>query len=291
MIKNKLVRLTSSIHNTPHLMTSKSLDLILDYLYSRNQNGIQMLMPMGGEQEDDNEDEPDDMDDFDESPLPIVVIEVCGTLTYRPVETMCGEVGTSYKELEEQVEDAIEMGATTILMNFNSGGGEAAHVFECCENIRTMCDEAGVSLIGYIEDMACSAAYAIAVICDELYINPSACSGSIGCVISLLDTSKAMENEGYKRIYITSGKNKVPFAEDGSFKKEFLDRLQEDVDKLNTQFCDHVAKYAGIDSKIIRGFEAEVFDAEDSLKNGLVNGIMTNKEFVKYIVDKTKGSM
>ena len=52
-----------------------------------------------------------------------------------------------------------------------------------------------------------------------------------------------------------------------------------------------VAKYAGIDSKIIRGFEAEVFDAEDSLKNGLVNGIMTNKEFVKYIVDKTKGSM
>lgn len=287
MNKNSLIRLTASLHNTPHLITVKSFDAILEYLDSRNANGIQMLMPMKAE--DDEDEMPDDMDDFDESPLPIVVIDVCGTLTYKPVETMCGEVGTSYKGLEEQVEDAIEMGATTVIMNFNSGGGQAAHVFECCENIRSMCDEADVSLIGYVEDMACSAAYALAVICDEVYINPSACAGSIGCVISLLDTSKAMEMEGYKRIYITSGTNKVPFDADGSFKKSFLEDLQKDVDKLNMQFSEHVSKYSGIDSKVIRGFEAAVFDAEESVSNGLVNGVMTNKEFVKYIVDKQKG--
>lgn len=287
MIKNSLLRLTASIHNTPHLMTTKSLDIVLDYLYSRNSSGVQMLMPM--KEEDDSEDEPDDMDDFDESPLPVVVIDVCGTLTYRPIETMCGEVGTSYKRLEECVEDAIEMGATTIIMNFNTGGGEAAHIFECCENIRAMCDEAEVTMIGFIEDMACSAGYAIACICDELYINPSAYAGSIGAVVALCDESKAMEMEGYKKIYITSGNKKVPFAEDGSFKPEFIKSLQEQVDKLNAQFCDHVAKYTGIDSKIIRGFEAETFDADTALSKGLVNGIMTNKEFVKFVVDKTKG--
>lgn len=290
MPKHSLLRLSTKIHNTPHLITTQAFDVILDYLEARNSKGIQMLMPMGDDSKEE-EDTPDDMDDFDESPLPIVVIDVCGTLTYKPVETMCGEVGTSYQSLQEDVESAIEDGATTIIMNFSSGGGEASHVFETVEEIRKMCDETGVTLLGYIDTMACSAAYAIAAACDELYINPSASSGSIGCVISLLDTSKAMEMEGYKRIYITSGENKVPFAEDGSFKKSFIDGLQKSVDKLNNEFTDHVAKYTGLSTSDIKGFEAEVFDAEDSLSNGLVTGIMTNKEFVKYVVDKQKGTM
>ena len=295
MSKHSLLRLTSSLYNTPQLIDATTFDTILGYLHKRN-DGLQMLMPNQPppQASDTEEEEPDDMDDFDESPLPVVVINIEGSLSYKPVETMCGVIGTSYQGLEEDVEEAIEDGATTIIMNFASGGGQAQHCFETANNIRAMCDEAGVKLIGYIDEISCSASYAISCVCDELYINPTACAGSIGCVVALLDSSENDKQEGYKRIYITSGANKVPFDEAGAFKKEFLQEIQDSVDKMNNSFVEHVAKYTGIDAKIIRGFEAASFDAEDSLSNGLVNGIMTNREFVKYVVQNVttdKGSM
>jgi len=292
MINHSLIRLTSSLYNTPQLIDTQSFETILSYLQKRNE-GLQLLVPQADmpQEQEDEEEEPDDMDDFDESPLPVTVIEVCGSLTYKPVMTMCGLVGTSYQQLEEDVEEAIEDGNTTIILNFSSGGGSAAHCFETANNIRAMCDEAGVKLIGYIDEIACSAAYAIACVCDELYINPTACAGSIGCVVALLDTSEHDKEEGYKRIYITSGANKVPFDESGAFKKEFLQEIQDSVDKMNNSFVEHVAKYTGLDAKIIRGFEAATFDADQSLSNELVSGVMTNREFVKYVVSQNKGSM
>lgn len=287
MSKKSLFRLSNEIFNTPHLITPQAFDTVLTYLEARNGLVPNAMIPKSDDMEDDSEDEtPDDMDDFDESPLPVVVIDVCGTLTYKPVMTLCGEVGTSYQSLLEAVEDSVEAGATTIILNMSSGGGQASHVFEYCEEMRKICDEANVKLIAYVDEMACSAAYAIAVIADEVYANPSASVGSIGCVVSLLDTSKAMEMEGYKRIFITSGKNKVPFDEVGAFKESFLEEIQASVDKLNTEFCDFVSKYSGIDSKIIRDFEAAVFDADEALDKGLINGIMTNREFVSYVVSQ-----
>ena len=59
--------------------------------------------------------------------------------------------------------------------------------------------------------MACSVYYALIAQCDEVIANPDAIVGSIGCCVALTDVSKAMEMEGVKRIFITSGSNKVPF--------------------------------------------------------------------------------
>ena len=285
-MSHQLFRLTQSIWNKPHLITPQAFDVVLNYLDYRNGLYHKLIIQDSEDSVDIPEPSPDDLDDFDESSLPVAVINVSGSLTYKPVMTMCGEVGTSYESLEDQVEDAIEDGATTIVLNFASGGGEAAHAFETADNIRNMCTEAGVALLGYADEYACSAAYLLAVVCDELYANPSATLGSIGCVVALLDTSKAMEMEGYKRVFITSGTNKVPFDLDGSFKESFLEEIQVSVDKLNAQFTDHVAKYTGIDPQVIRDFEASCFDAEDSLANNLISGIMTNKEFVQYVVSK-----
>lgn len=286
MSKHSLLRLSSMIYNTPHLITPQSFDTILTYVEARNQHGILSLMPMGnGGEQDQEEDKPDDLDDINECPMPIRLIDISGTLTYKPVRTMCGEVGMSYESLVDRVEDCIEEGATTIILNFNSGGGEAGHCFETANLIRSICDENKVKLIGYVDTMACSAAYALACICDELYVNPSATVGSIGCVICLLDTSKAMEQEGYKRIFITSGDKKVPFDDTGAFKQDFLDELQSDVDRLNMEFVSHVNKYTGIEASVIKDWQAGCFNAEEAVANSLASGVMTNREFVQYVVN------
>jgi ClpP class serine protease len=55
---------------------------------------------------------------------------------------------------------------------------------------------------------------------------------------------------------------------------------------LYGEFVSHVNKYTGIDTKIIRGFEAGMFSAPEALENGLINKIMTRSEFVSYLVDR-----
>jgi ClpP class serine protease len=277
-MNHSLYRLYSKLHNVPHLITPESFNVILDYFEYRHSDEFKMALDskatpkVVGERNGD-----------------IGLLMVDGSLTYKPVMTMCGEAGTSYQSLVDQVEAMAESGIKTIVMEVTSGGGEASHVFQAAEDIRAACDENGIKLIGYADTMAASAAYALIAICDEVIANPSASLGSIGCVVALLDMSKAMEQAGYKRIFVTSGESKVPFAEDGSFKQEFLDEIQADVNRLNVEFANHVSKYTGLDVATIMDFEAKVFDAEEAVNLGLANKIMTNKQFAAYVANLHKG--
>jgi ClpP class serine protease len=277
---HSLVRLASRIHNTPHLITPEAFAVIIDYFDRRN--GVDFVKM------DMQESSP-----YVEEPAAYAnglgVLCVDGSLTYKPVMTMCGEVGTSYQSLVAQTQEMAEAGVKTIVMEMSSGGGEASHVFQAAEDIRSICDEHGIQLIGYADTLACSACYALGVVCDQFIVNPSATVGSIGCVVALLDTSKAMEQAGLKRIFVTSGKNKVPFDADGSFKESFLEEIQSDVDRLNAEFAAHVARHTGLDAKTIMDFEAGVFDAETAVKNGLANAVMTNKQFAAFVAEAHKG--
>jgi ClpP class serine protease len=273
---HELHKLASTIWNKPHLISPDAFNVILDYIDARNR-GINLMLPTSDPDNDMGQDTDDDDD------LGVAVINIDGSLTYKPVVTMCGEVGTSYESLREDVEEALEAGYSTIVLNVSSGGGESSHCFETAEDIRAMCDQADANLIAYVDTHAYSAAYALIVIADEVIVNPSASVGSIGAVVALMDTSKAMEQQGLKRIFISAGDQKVPFDDDGSFKQDFLDKIQQEVNVLNSQFIDFVSKYSHIDAKVIRDFQAGVFNAQDAVANGLANKIMTNKEFATYI--------
>ena len=234
-------------------------------------------------------DDVDDIDDFDpESGVGVINIE--GALSYKPIYGMCGAVGCSYESIIEDAESLIESGAKTIILNIDSGGGEGYGCFETANQLRALCDENEVYLIAYNDGCVASAAYGIACAADEVVSNPSAETGSIGVLIALINDSKALEQEGYSRSFITAGASKIPFAEDGTWREGFLQDLQDKVDSLYTDFVNHVAKYTAIDAKVIRDTEAKMFSAKDALSLGLVNSVMTRSEFVDYIVNKQKGA-
>jgi ClpP class serine protease len=276
---HSLLRLTESVYNVPHCITPSSLTVVLDYLENRN-NGAELA------RYDDKPKQPAQAQTY---PGGFGVLSVDGSLTYKPVMGACGELnGTSYQSLINQTEAMAAAGVKTIVMEVASGGGQAAHCFETANEIRAICDENGINLIGYADEMAASAAYALISVCDVVIANPSAQVGSIGCVVALLDDSKAMDRAGLKRIFITSGESKVPFDADGSFKKSFLEDIQARVDMLNEDFTSHVSQYTGLDAKTIRSFEAKVFTAQEALKLGLINSVMTNKEFAQYVAQAIK---
>lgn len=282
MKAHSLHRLLASLYSKPHLASKSTLESVLTYLNSRNAG----LMTFPEDSEDADEDLQPDLDG--ESGVGVITIR--GPLTYRSTgwEAYCG--GFSYEMLLDQVEDLIESGVTTIVIDADSGGGEAYACFETTDEMRRMADDAGVKIYGYVDGSACSAMYAILCACDEVIVNPFGEVGSIGCVICLYNDSKNLEQEGYQRIFVTDGTEKVPFDEDGSFKKEFLNDLQDKVAELGGAFREHVSKYTGLSIQALKDTQAKVYTANDALSMGLVNKIMTRSDFVKYVLDKQNGA-
>lgn len=269
---HKVERLIAEkINNKPLLITEDSLVPILDYLENRQEAAIS-----GDESERYNQ--------------PIIaenvaMIPIHGSLTYQKnwLSALCGM--TSYQQLLEDVEEVLSYGIKTIVLDVDSGGGEAYSCFSSADAIRKRIDDAGASLITYIDGMSASAAYALTAISDEVIINPMAQAGSIGVLIRLMDQSEAMKQAGVKPIFITSAESKVPFDAEGSFKKEFLEELQESVDELHTQFVNHVASYRNITPESVNSMNAKVFSAKKAMELGLVDKVMTQDDFAEYLAD------
>lgn len=280
MKAHKLFRVTQQLYGVPHLLSRQSFSSITSYLNSRNASS--MMLPTTESYEAE---EPDDLDDING----VGIIEINGPLTNKETgwESMCG--GCSYESILEQAEELIENGAKCLVLSLDSGGGEAYGVFLMAKQLRKMCDDAGIHLIGYVDGTCASACYAIACVCDEVVANPYAEVGSIGVLICLTDQSKHLEQEGYKPIFISAGSEKIPYAEDGSFRPEFLEDLQAKVDSLYEAFCEHVSEYTGLSVEDIKATEAKVYMAEDALSRGLINKIMSNVDFVDYVASIQRG--
>jgi len=273
---HSLFRLSGQIFNSPQLITAESFAPIVDYLSKRNAGEIAMM-----------EDVEDDDEDHKEKHIEIIngvaFIKVDGALTYKPQRMMCSPEGTSYLGLIQQTVEAIQAGANTIVFEHSSGGGQALNCFSTANEVRRMLTEAGVRSYSYIDEGSYSASYAWACIADEVVIQPEASCGSIGCICALIDNSKALEQEGLKRVVISSTPGKSPYAEDGSFSKKFLAKMQEDVTRLGNKFAEHVSFYTGLAVDDILAMDAQTFNAEKALEIGLVNKIMTPREFLNYI--------
>lgn len=274
MNKHKLLRLTASLRNRPHLISKTAFQEIEAYLDARNAG----LLDIDGSKS------ADDVQEQSQVAGDVGIITIRGPLTYRSTgwEGLCG--GFSYEMLVEQAEDLIELGVKTIVLDMDSGGGEAYGCFESVDEMRAMCDAAGVKLKAYIDGSACSAAYAIVCACDEVVINPYGDAGSIGVLICLYNDSKMLEQAGIQRTFVTDGSDKVPFADDGSWREGFLEEMQTRVAELGDAFRAHVSKYTGLSTKDLKDTQARVYSAQDALSMGLVNKIMTRSEFVDYVL-------
>ncbi len=271
---HELFRLTQKLYNQPHLVNQASFENITSYLNSRN---FKLW----------HDDTDPVMNDYEDTPKlvnGVGIISVSGPLVNKATmwDALCG--GCSYEGILAEANELVKAGATKIVMEVDSGGGEAYGCFLAAMELKKLCAENNISLIGYVDGSACSAAYALVCVCDEVVANPYSEVGSVGVLISLCDISKHLEQEGIKPIYISAGKEKIPYKADGSFKQTFLDDLQMKVDKLYQAFVEHVALNTGLTEQDIRNTEAKTFLAQDALELGLINKIMSNSDFIEYVV-------
>jgi len=282
MAAHSLVRVKGSLVNTPHLIEQNSFNSIMEYVDKRIAGNAEILPKM---MEDDEEDYKYKKEDFylynDDTKTGILQVE--GPISYKTSgwEALCG--GTSCQMLKEQMEYFVERGAKTVAMMTDSGGGEARGLFDTANYLRKLADENGIKIIAFSEGMAASAAYALPAIADEFITTWDAKIGSVGVLISLMSDQKALEKEGYERVFVVSNEGKIPYAKDGSFREEWLSDLQRDVDALYDVFTDHVSNYRPMTKQQVIDTDARVFMADEALSLGLIDGIMKLEEFYDYL--------
>ena len=272
---HELIRLRSKLFDTPLLVDSKSFESILNYVDKRCEGNVDVTPKA------DNEFSMYSTLHYAESNLG--VIHISGPLTNKSTgwEAFCG--GTSYESIKEDFEALLEAGTKTVAFMVESGGGEAYGMMDTGNYLRKLADENGVKIISYVDGLSASAAYGLTAISDEIISNKNSEIGSIGVLIRLMNDSKALEMKGYERSFISAGTEKIPFAEDGSFRKEFLDDLQYKVDALYTDFTEYVAEHRKMTVEAVRNTQANTFLAEDAIALGLADKVMTQEDFYSYL--------
>lgn len=279
---HKLPRLSKSILEKPQFIHPTKFKEVAEVLENRNEFFQNYTKDAFFGFEDDDEVQVDD--EYGDPTLGVLRVE--GPTTYKPTgwEAYCG--GCSYVGLIEQMKEFAEQGKKKVLMKVNSPGGMAYRMAFTSRELRRIADENDIELVAYVDGMAASAGMGLASAAHTIVANPESELGSVGVVVSLLDSSKAMDEAGYKRIFITAGSEKVPFDDSGSFKESFLKDIQESVDKLYEKFTAHVAEMRNIDVQVVKDTEARMFDAEDALEIGLADRVMEEPEFLEFLLGK-----
>jgi signal peptide peptidase SppA len=148
-------------------------------------------------------------------------------------------------------------GAVAIIVN--SPGGYPVQSRLISKMIRDLAVEHKKKVLVFIEDVAASGGYFIAVAGDEVFADPSSIVGSIGVISSSFGFEDAIEKIGVKRRIHTAGKNKStldPFVKE---KEEDVERLKGFQLDIHQVFIDHVKDYRG---DKLNGKDDELFTGE-----------------------------
>lgn len=214
-------------------------------------------------------------------------LEIQGTLVAKggQIDADCMEL-TSYEKLYSTFQKQVNEGIQEVVLHVNSGGGEARTCFEMAREFKALATEKNIKIYAFVDGMAASAAYAWASIADEIIARKDSQLGSVGVVVQLINNNKMLENIGLTRTFVYNGEQKIPFNAEGEFSPQFLAALQKKVDKSGLEFNTFVAQNRNMKVEDVIATQAEVFDAEEALKVGFLDKVMTRSEFFNDYLPK-----
>lgn len=122
--------------------------------------------------------------------------------------------------------------APAVAISVNSPGGSPVQARLIYKRIRDLAAEKKKTVLVYVEDVAASGGYMIAIAGDEIIADPSSIVGSIGVVSASFGFPEMLKKIGVERRVYTAGRNKAtldPFKPEKKEDVEHLKRLQLEV--------------------------------------------------------------
>ncbi|OJT96365.1 MAG: S49 family peptidase [Rhizobium sp. 63-7] len=122
--------------------------------------------------------------------------------------------------------------APAVALSINSPGGSPVQSRMLYHRIRALAEENGKKVFVFVEDVAASGGYMIALAGDEIFADPTSIVGSIGVVSGGFGFPELLRKIGVERRVYTAGENKVildPFQPEKPGDIEYLKTLQLDI--------------------------------------------------------------
>jgi signal peptide peptidase SppA len=163
-----------------------------------------------------------------------------------------------------------------ICLQINSPGGEVSGLFDLADNMYSARGEK--PLYAIVDDMACSAAYAIASAADRVCLPRTGVVGSIGVIAMHMDISTMLTNAGITPTLIYHGERKADHTPFRPLSERAKSSLQDDVDEIGELFIETIARNRDLVVGDVRNQEAALFRGSHAIDSGLVCEIATPRQ-------------
>lgn len=135
-----------------------------------------------------------------------------------------------------QLEKAFSMkDSPAVALSINSPGGSPVQSRMIFDRIRALAEEKNKRVLVFVEDVAASGGYMIAIAGDEIIADATSIVGSIGVVSGGFGFPELLKKIGVERRVYTSGENKVildPFQPEKESDIEYLKTLQLEIHEI-----------------------------------------------------------
>lgn len=164
----------------------------------------------------------------------------------------------------------------------NSPGGSPVQSRLIYQRIRALAEEKGKKVYVFVEDVAASGGYMIAMAGDEIYADETSIVGSIGVVSGGFGFPELLKKIGVERRVYTAGENKVildPFKPEKESDIEILKSLQLEIHQV---FIDMVKARRGAKlSESDDVFSGLFWTGIKGKELGLIDGLGHMREILK----------
>jgi signal peptide peptidase SppA len=199
----------------------------------------------------------------------VAVIRLAGAIG------MAGRGSLNDHALAGVIEKAFSKGKpVAIALEINSPGGSPVQSSLIGARIRRLADEKQVPVFAFVEDVAASGGYWLAVAADEIWADDCSVVGSIGVISAGFGAHVFLARQGVERRVYTAGKSKSMLDPFSPEKPEDVARLKELLNDIHGTFISHIKSRRGdkLDTKKDL-FTGEIWVGSKAQDVGLIDGI------------------
>lgn len=202
----------------------------------------------------------------------IVVLEIDGAIGGRLVERTISQIKQA--QLDEDVKG--------VIVEINSPGGTITGSDAIHHYLKELRSEKPVAIC--MEDLCASGGYYVAMAGHRVFAHPTAWTGSIGVILTLVNVVKLSEDVGIKVEVVKSGDNKdmgSPFRPLSEQDRKYFQTL---VDDAHERFLTIVAEGRGMDKDRIRPLaDGRVIGSDQALADKLIDEIGFLEDAIEYV--------
>jgi protease-4 len=208
----------------------------------------------------------------------IALVEISGLISDEPRSGAFGLLAgpsmvAELREVLERAADDPEVGA--LVLRIESPGGEVGATETLHHELARFRREEELPIVAYLNGIAASGGYYVAMAADRVVAHPATVTGSIGVILPGLGFSGLMERFGVADQSVKSGEFKDVGSATRPMSAEDRAHLQGIVDDLHARFVDVVdAGRPGLDRPAASALaNGRLFTARQALDAGLIDTV------------------